>query len=311
MQIRLRRAARWAPRTPEPTTGRHRHWRVVCGLAAVPAAASLALTACGSVAVQAGAQACTAVVETLPASVSSSVIALVPRTSAADAEWGLEELAQLMPFIARGGLQLHVLYTQDSDDLVEGGGDGGPPQVIFTEAPSFPSLDVTGEPQRPSDPTALTSKLYCGGLAAWQHRAAEIVQEQGSARAAETEAWARRTASRLAALAGRPIPDTRGAEAGTEIDSGASIFSATQIAETAPQPIILFLGGLTALAPPPENFRLSARLVALVRSSDPVQVLQAEASWRRWAEKAGGSFEAVSANAASGSIAQDLEAGRE
>lgn len=311
MQIRFRRAAWWVPRTPEHTTGRHRHWQVLCGLAAVPAAASLVLTACGPVAVQAGAQACTAVAETLPASVSSSVIALVPRTSAADAEWGLEELAQLMPLIARGGLQLHVLYTQDSDDLVEGGGDGGPPQVFYTEAPSFPSFDVTGVPQRPSDPTALTVKLYCGGLAAWQHRAAEIVQAQSSARTAATEAWARRTASRLAALAGRPIPDTSGAEAGTEIDSDASIFSATQIAETAPQPVILFLGGLTALAPPPENFRLSARLVALVRSSDPVQVTQVEASWRRWAEKADGSFEAVSANAAPGSIAQDIEAGRE
>ena len=311
MEIRHWRAARRAPRRPERTTGRRRRWPVLCGLAAVLAAAALALTACGPTAVQAEAGACTAAAETLPASVPSSIIALVPRTSLADAEWGLEELAQLMPFIARAGLQLHVLYTQDSDDLVEGVGDGGPPQIVFANAPAFPSLDVTGEPQRPSDPTALTSKLYCGNLAAWQRRAGEAVQAQGSARTAAIETWAGRIAGRLAALAGKPIPDTWGAEAGTEIDSGASIFTAAQIAETAPQPTILFLGGLTVLAPPPQNFRLAARLIALVRSSDPVQVLQAEASWRRWADRDDGSFEAVSANAAPASIAQAVDGGHE
>lgn len=311
MRVRLGRTVRRAPRKPERTRGRCRSWPVACWLAAALAAAGPALTACGPVAVRAGAQACTTAAEILPASVPSNVIALVPRTSAADAEWGLKELARLMPFVARGGLQLHVLYTQDGDDLAEGGGDGGQSQVIFAEAPSFSRLDIKGAPQRPSDPTALTSKLYCGDLAAWQRRAGEVVQAQGSARTAAVKAWAGKIASRLTALAGRPIPDTYGAEAGFEIDSGASIFTATQIAETALQSAILFLGGLTALTPPPQNFRLSARLVALVRSSDPVQVLQAEASWRRWAGRADGSFKAVSANAAPASIAQEVDGGRE
>jgi hypothetical protein len=216
-----------------------------------------------------------------------------------------------MPFIARDGSQLHVLYTQDGDDLVEGGGDGGPPQVILADAPAFPALRIIGAPQRPTDPTPLTSQLYCENLAAWRRHTDAVVQALAGARAAAVAAWARMIAGRLIALAERPIPDTSGAEAGIEIDSGASIFTAAQIAETAPRPTILFLGGLTALAPPSQNFKLSARLVALVRSSDPVQVVQAEASWRRWAERADGSFEAVSANAAPVTVAQEVDSGRE
>jgi hypothetical protein len=236
---------------------------------------------------------------------------LIPRTSRADAVWALDELVQLMPFIARGGLQLHVLYTQDSDDLVEGGGDGGSPQVIFSSAPAFADFSVTDAPQRPTDPTTLTTKLYCKNLAAWQRHADKAAQAQGDARAASVAAWARTIEGRLSALASRPIPDTSGAEAGTEIDSGASIFTAAQIAETTPQPTILFLGGLTALTPPLQDFRLSARLVALIRSSDPAQVLQAEASWRRWAGRADGSFEAMSANAAPAAIAQEVDGGHD
>lgn len=307
MENRHSREARRAPRKSVRTGGERWRWQVVCVLAGLLAAATPAITACDS----ATAQACTTSAETVPASVSFSVIALIPRTSLTDAGWGLDELAHLMPFIARSGLQLHVLYTQDSDDLVEGGGDGGPPQVILAEAPAFPRFGVTGAPQRPSDPTPLSSKLYCEKLAAWQRRAAEIVHVQESARTASVAAWVRTVVGRLTALASKPIPDTSGAEAGTEIDSGASIFTAAQIAETAPQPTILFLGGLTSLAPPPQNFRLSARLVALVRSSDPVQVLQAQASWRRWAERAHGRFEAISANAALASIAQEVDSGHE
>jgi hypothetical protein len=301
--------ARQAPRESVRTGEDRRRWQVVCGLAAVLVTAAPAVTACDSVA--GSAQTCTTTAETVPASVSSSVIALVPRTSLSDADWALDELAHLMPFIARSGLQLHVLYTQDSDDLVEGGGDGGPPQVLFAEAPTFPRLTVTGAPQRPSDPTPLSNKLYCDKLVAWQRRASGIVHVQESARTASVAAWVRTIAGRLTELASKPIPDTSGAEAGTEIDSGASIFTAAQIAETAPHPTILFLGGLTALTPPRQNFRLSARLVALVRSSDPVQVLQAQASWRRWAERAHGRFEAISANAAPASIAQEVDGGHE
>ncbi len=313
MQIRNSTSAGRTPQGRERTRSRRarRRWPVACGLVATLAAATLA--GCGPVAVPVagGAQGCTAAAETLPASVSSSVIALVPRTSRADAVWALDELAQLMPFVARSGLQLHVLYTQDSDDLVEGGGDGGPPQVIFSGAPAFAGFGVTGAPQRPADPTSLTSKLYCENLAAWRRYAGEAVRAQVGARAVSVAAWARTIEGRLSALASRPIPDTSGAEAGTEIDSGASIFTAAQIAETAPQPTIVFLGGLTALAPPPQYFRLSARLVALIRSSDPVQVLQAEASWRRWAGRADGSFDAVSANAAPAAIAQEVDSGHD
>lgn len=309
MQIRNSTSAGRTPQGRERTRNRRarRCWPVAGGLVAALAAATLA--GCGPVAD--GAQGCSAAAETLPASVSSSVITLVPRTSRADAIWALDELAQLMPFVARGGLQLHVLYTQDSDDLVEGGGDGGPPQVIFSSAPAFAGFGVTGAPQRPADPTSLTGKLYCQNLAAWQRHAGEAVQAQADARAASVAAWAKTIEGRLSALASRPIPDTSGGEAGTEIDSGASIFTAAQIAETAPQPAIVFLGGLTALAPPPQDFRLSARLVALIWSSDPAQVLQAEVSWRRWAGRADGSFDAVSANAAPAAIAQEVDGGHD
>ena len=69
-----------------------------------------------------GVSGCAAPVEALPASRSSSLIAVVPRTSAQAAIWGLDELAQLLPSAARAGMELHVFYSQDSDDLGEGGG---------------------------------------------------------------------------------------------------------------------------------------------------------------------------------------------
>src|SRR5215472_8884578 len=103
--------------------------------------------------------------EKLAASRWSSLIAVVPRTSRSAATWGLRELARLLPLVASGGLQLHVLYSQDSDDLVEGGGDGGPPQVLLTSVPHFPAVHLTGAPASPSDPTSLSAGLYCGRLA--------------------------------------------------------------------------------------------------------------------------------------------------
>jgi hypothetical protein len=297
------------PRHAEPGQVRisrgRRHWRAACGVAVALAANALAVTACGPIV----SPVCAATAETLPASTSYSVIAVVPRTSLADADWGLDELAQLMPFIAHAGLQLHVLYTQDSDDLVEGGGDGGPPQVVSASAPAFGRFEVGAPPQRPVDPTSLTRQLYCNNLSAWQRHANEMVQTQASVRASMIADWAKMIAHRLTTLASKPIPDTAGSEAGTDPDSGASIFTAAQIAESAPRPVILFLGGLTALAPPSQNFPLSARLVALVRSSDPVQVLSAETSWRRWAQSHDGSFVALSANADPEVIAQEVGGG--
>lgn len=250
---------------------------------------------------------CAVPVEALPASGSSSLIAVVPRTSAGAAVWGLDELAQLLPSAARAGMELHVFYSQDSDDLGEGGGDGGPPQVVLTSAPSFPAFQVTGAPQRPADPTPLSARLYCRHLGAWLVHASRVLHAEIARRAALLATWAKTTAARLTALAGRPIPDTTGSEAGGEIDSGGSIFAAALVAEAAPHPTVLVLGGLTALSPPSVKFGFPARLVALIRSSDPGQVVGAEFAWTRWAHRAGGSFEALSSSDSPAVIAGALD----
>jgi hypothetical protein len=246
-------------------------------------------------------------VEALPASGSSSLIAVDPRTSAAAAAWGLDELAQLLPSAAQAGLELHVFYSQDGDDLGEGGGDGGPPQVLLTNAPSFPAFRVTGAPQSPANPTPLSARLYCKHLAAWQVHASSVLHAEVVRRAALLATWARTTAARLRALAGKPIPDTTGSEAGGEIDTGRSIFAAALVAEAAPHPTVLVLGGLSALSPPSIQFRFPARLVALIRSSDPGQVLGIESAWIRWIHKAGGSFEALSSYDSPAAIAGALD----
>ena len=49
------------------------------------------------------------------------------------------------------------------------------------------------------------------------------------------------------------------------------------------------------MSPPSQSFAVPTRVVALVRSTDPAQVLHAESSWSRWVTKAGGTFRAVSA----------------
>ena len=255
-----------------------------------------------------GGSGCAVPVEALPASGSSSLIAVVPRTSAEAAVWGLDELAQLLPSAARAGMELHVFYSQDSDDLGEGGGDGGPPQVLLTSAPSFPAFQVTGAPQSPANPTPLSARLYCRHIAAWQVHASRVLRAEAVRRAALVATWARTTAARLTVLAGRPIPDTTGSEAGGEIDTGGSIFAAALVAEVAPHPTVLVLGGLTALSPPSIRFRFPARLVVLIRSSDPGQVLGAESAWTRWAHRAGGSFEALSSNDSSTAIAGAVDA---
>lgn len=249
---------------------------------------------------------CTPEIEAWPASRAFSVIAIVPRTSANAAAWGLRELAFLLPFTARAGLELHVIYTQDSDDLGEGGGDGGPPQVLETQAPSFPTFQVQGAPQTPADPNALTAKLYCERLAAWQSSANQTLRNQAARHSAAVTAWAKSNAVRLIALADKPIPDTTGPEAGVEFDAGASIFAAAQVAQAAPRPTILVLGGLTAVSPPAQNFEVPAHLMVLVRSTDPARVLQAENAWSRWITRAGGTFQAMSANDAPTAITQAL-----
>ena len=239
------------------------------------------LTGCGRP-IAGGGSGCTPQAEALPASRASSLIAIVPRTSAGAADWGLHELALLLPFAARAGLDLHVIYTQDSDDLAEGGGDGGPPQVLEAQAPNFPVFRIQGMPQSPADPNNLTAKLYCERLATWQSSARLTVKNEASRRIGAVTAWAMSNAARLTALAARPIPDTTGPEADVEFDAGASIFTAAQVAQASPQPTILVMGGLTALAPPIQNFKVPAHFVVLVRSTDPTQVLHAENAWSRW-----------------------------
>ena len=180
--------------------------------------------------------------------------------------------------------------------------------MLLTTAPSFASFDVTGAPQSPSNPTPLSSRLYCDHLAAWRAQANRKLQAESERRAALVAAWARMTAAKLTVLADKPIPDTSGAEAGGDADTGASIFAAAQVAAVAPHPTVLVLGGLTALRPPSESFRFPALLVALIRSDDPDQVLNAESAWNRWARKSGGKFEALSSNDAVTVITRALRA---
>ena len=285
--------------------------RLIAGVG-LATAVTLPLAALGpaSTHVRAATRTCVPRAEALAASRASSLIAIDPRTSAAAASWGLDELARLMPYLAQAGLEVHVLYSQDGDDLGNGGGDGGQPQVLLTRAPGFPAFRVGGAPQLPSHPNPLIRQLYCNRLASWQWHAQMKLRAEGARRLMAVRAWARRTAAILVALARRRIPDTAGTEAGVEIDASASIFAAAEIAEAAPEPTIVFLGGLTALQPPARIFRLRGRLVALVRSSNPRQVLHAEAAWTRWADRAGGSFEALSADDAPATIGQMLASGR-
>lgn len=275
------------------------------GLAAI-AALLLSCLVTGCVGARAQAQSCASQAETLPASRPSSLIPVIPRTSAAAARWGLEELAHELPLIARASLDLHVFYSEDSDDLTEDGGDGGPPQVLQAQAPSFPVFSVPGAPPAPADPNALTAKLYCENLAAWEGHASLVLRAEAARRAASVLAWSRNIAARLLTLASRPIPDTTGAEAGFEFDPAASVFAAVQVASAAPQPTVAFLGGLTALSPPTRNFGFPAHLVALVRSTNPAQVIPAEHAWSGWVTRNGGTFIAISANDAPAAIAKTL-----
>lgn len=259
----------------------------------------------GCVSGRAQAPGCSPRAETLPASRPSSLIPVVPRTSAGAARWGLAELARELPLIARAGLDLHVFYSEDGDDLSADGADGGPPQVLQAQAPSFPVFRVPGAPPAPADPNPLTAKLYCEHLAAWADHASLALRAEAARRDSSVLAWSRKIAARLIALAGRPIPDT-GAEAGTEFDPAPSVFAAAQVASAAPRPMVVFPGGLTALSPPARNFSFPARLVALVRSINPAQVIPAERAWSRWVTRNGGTFAAISANDAPAVIAGTL-----
>ncbi len=247
---------------------------------AISTTVTAAVLAVGCASPVAKAQGCASRIEALPASRTYSLIAIIPRTSANAASWSLRELASLLPLVARAGLELHVVYTQDGDDLAEDGGDGGPPQVLEAQAPSFQVFHVQGAPQSPADPNALTAKLYCERLVAWQSSARQVLRNEATRRIAAVSTWANSNATRLTALAAHPIPDTTGLEADVEFDAGASIFSAAQIAQAAPRPTIVVLGGLTAVAPPSQKFKIPAHLVVLVRSTG----------------QAGGTFQAISAN---------------
>ena len=267
----------------------------------------LALLSAGCMRAAGAGPGCTPKVGALAASRAYSLIAVIPRTSDQAASWGLRELAFLLAVVARAGLELHVIYTEDADDLAEGGGDGGPPQVLLAKAPSFPASPGLRMPQAPADPTTLTAKLYCERLAAAEARGSRILETESAHRSASVTAWVRKTAAQLIALADRPIPDTSGTEAGVEIDASASIFTAAEVAEASPRPTLLLPGGLTSIRPPARVYRLPACLVALIRSSSAVQVLRAESTWARWMRRAGGSFKALSANDAPETIAQVLE----
>ena len=179
---------------------------------------------------------------------------------------GLRELAGLLPYLARAGLQLHVFYTQDGDDLTEDGGDGGSPQVLQLSAPSFPAFTATGPPPAPAQPTTLTEELYCQRLGAWQARAAAEVKAEAARRASAAAAWATSTAARLIGIASRPIPDTEGAESGVEFKAGPSIFAAAQIAADRPPAHDSVSPRADRSPPPSQRFPVPARLVALIRS---------------------------------------------
>lgn len=295
---------RWSLRN---WVGRMLAQRVVPWALLLALGAGALLTACGPLGPTA--QQCPRHQYGLSASTPTSLIAVIPRDSGASAQWGLRELASLLPLVAQPGLQLHVLYTQDADDLAPAGGDGGPPQVLATSAPSVLAFRVPRAPAEPEDPTSLSAKLYCQRLAAWRARATAAVRAAGVRRTEQAVAWARKTAARVTALAGRPIPDTSGAEAGGEVDTSASTFAAAEVAEGSPQPTIVFFGGLSVLQPPALRFRVPARLIALIRSVDPALVLRSERAWARWAEQDGGTFEAFSANDDASSIALAIDGG--
>jgi hypothetical protein len=281
--------------------------RLLCrlsrGVAATLAAASLCA---GCTGLGQHEQDCFGRLEALPATHPATLLAVDPRTSVSAADWGLHELAKLLPSVARGSLELHVLYTQDADDLTDGGGDGGPPQVLLKDAPTFPFFQVTGAPSPPASPTSLTAHLYCERLHTWQDHAAHVLQAEAAHRAAALQAWVTAVVARLTAIAAKPIPDTSGSESGVEADAGASTFTAAQVAEASPRPTILFLGGLTSLAPPSMHFSVPAHLVALVRLSAPARVLSAQVAWSHWITRAGGSLKLLSANDSISVIAQVL-----
>jgi hypothetical protein len=259
-------------------------------------AMSGALWGVGCVPVTGGGPGCTPRMEALPGSRPFTLIPVIPRTSLEAASWGLRKLASILPAVTRPGLELAVRYTQDADDLGEGGGDGGPPQVLQKQAPQFPAFKVSGAPQAPTDPNGLTAKLYCQRLNAWEKHARQELEAEVSRRAAGTRAWVKTVRAQLFALSDKPIPDTTGAEANSEFDAGASVFGAVQVAESAPRPVILFLGGLTALAPPSHNFVCHVHFAALVRSTDPAEVLHAVKVWSGWITRCGGTFQTISAD---------------
>ena len=261
------------------------------GLMAVVAAASLA----AGCAQPHGASGCAPRPEMLAASPKSGLIVLIPRTSRSEAVWSLLELARLLPFVARAGLELHVLYSQDGDDLGESGGDGGRPQVLLSAAPSFGTARPAGRPASPPDPTPLTTHLYCDHLAAWEARASRKLKNDASGRSTAVRAWMRTVAARLGKLAAGPIADTAGSEAGGRVDAGGSIFAATQVAASASRPVIVLMGGLSALRPPAAEPPVPVCLVALIRSDAPGPVRRAESAWTRWAGRGGGTFEPMSA----------------
>ena len=245
--------------------------------------------------------------ESLPASPSFGLIVSIPRISAESASWALRELSILLPIVARAGLDLHVIYTQDGDDLGAAGGDGRPPQILLTHAPTFSALRVHGRPEPPADPTALSAKLYCGRLGSWERRESRLLRAAAAQRNGSVAIWRRTTVAKLTALAGRPIPDTSGSEAGTEIDANLSIFAVVQVAQAAPRSTILLLGDLPDLRPPSMRFRFATRVVALIRSGPPRRILRVEAAWRRWTRRSGGSFIALSANDDPRAIARALD----
>jgi hypothetical protein len=262
----------------------------------------------GGCAGQSGALPCsTAGLNALSASRAGSLIVSITRTSVETASWGFRELARVLPLAASAGLELHVIYTEDGDDLSPAGGDGGPPQVLLADAPRFGAFQVRGRPQPPVDPNSLQARLYCERFASWRHHAMRALRAISARRARIVELWAGRTAGTLISIAGRPIPDASGAEAGVEIDANASILTVAQVAQAARRPVILLLGDLPALRPPSLTFHLAVRVVAVVRSGPPRQILRDESAWKHWTRRCGGTFSALSANDGPAAIARALD----